>query len=195
MTERKVGQRKSEELTHPIVIAVNRSAKHTFSKANQQSIKLIQGVGVEGDAHAGKRVKHLYLVNQNPKKPNLRQVHLIHSELFDELYTKGFSVDSGQLGENITTLGIDLLALPTRIKLTIGAEAVIELTALCNPCVQINNYQKGLLNAVLDWDEENNIIRKAGVMGIVLAGGTICPRDSIVVDLPTEPHYQLEYVW
>ncbi len=125
----------------------------------------------------------------------MRQVHLIQSELFDEVQAEGFSVDSGQMGENITTRGVDLLALPTGTKLKIGAEAVIELTALRNPCHQIDDYQKGLLNAVVDRDEEGNIIRKAGVMGIVLMGGTTRPRDSIIFDIPTEPHHQLEYVW
>ena len=197
VTERKDGRRKSkpEELTTPIVVAVSISAKHTFSKPNQPLIRLIEGIGVEGDAHSGKRVKHRYLVNKNPEKNNLRQVHLIQCELFDEVNAKGFSLDSGQLGENVTTRRVDLLALPTGTKMKIGAEAVIELTTLRNSCFQIDDYQKGLLNAVVDRDEESNIIRKAGVMGIVLVGGTIRPSDSIVVDLPSEPHHQLEYVW
>ena len=185
---------KTEELTDPIVVAVSSSARHTFSKPNQRLIKLIKGIGVEGDAHSGKRVKHRYLVNKNSMKPNLRQVHLIQSELFEELNAKGFSVESGQLGENITTRGVDLLALPTGTKLKIGAEAVIELTALRNPCHQIDDYQKGLLNAVVDRDGERNIVRKA-VMGIVLIGGIVRPRDSVIVNLPAEPHHRLKYVW
>ena len=183
------------EKTHPIVIAVSSSAKHNFSKPNQVSIQVIQGIGVEGDAHSGQTVKHRYLAGQNSTKPNLRQVHLIQSELFDELNAKGFSVEPGQLGENITTLGLNLLALPTGTALKIGPDAVIELTALRNPCVQIEQFQKGLLNAVLDRDEESNIIRKAGVMGIVAVGGIIHAGDSITVGLPDKPHLQLEYVW
>lgn len=180
---------------NPIVIAVSCSAQHTFSKPNQPFINLIEGIGVEGDAHAGKRVKHRYLVKIDSTKPNLRQVHLIQAELFDELNANGFSVGPGQLGENITTRGVDLLALPTGTKLQIGGEAVIELTALRNPCVQINNFQEGMLKAVLDRDEEGNVIRKAGVMGIVLVGGEIRPSNSITIDLPPEPHQRLEYVW
>lgn len=180
---------------HPTIAAVSRSAQHTFSKANQPVINLIEGFGVEGDAHAGKRVKHRFLVEKDPMRPNLRQVHLIGAELLDELNASGFAVDPGQLGENITTRGIDLLALPTGAKLQIGVEAEIELTALRNPCHQIENFQEGLLKAVLDRDEEGNLIRKAGVMGIVLVGGEIRPRDTIIIALPSEPYQPLEYVW
>lgn len=178
-----------------VVIAVSCSAQHTFSKQNQSSIRLIAGIGVEGDAHAGKMVKHRYLARKDPTKPNLRQVHLIQAELLDELKAKGFSVGPGQLGENITTRGVDLLALPTGTKLHIGTEAVIELTALRNPCHQIDDFQEGMLEALLDTDEGGNVIRKAGVMGIVLEGGEIRPGDSILIELPPEPHKALEYVW
>ena len=178
-----------------IVIAVSCSAQHTFSKQYQSSIRLIAGIGVEGDAHAGKMVKHRYLARKDPTKPNLRQVHLIQAELLDELNARGFSVGSGELGENITTRGVDLLALPTGTKLTIGSEAVIELTALRNPCHQIDDFQEGMLEALLDTDEGGNVIRKAGVMGIVLEGGEIRPGNSIQIELPPEPHKALEYVW
>jgi MOSC domain-containing protein YiiM len=154
---------------------------------------LIKGLGVEGDAHAGKMVKHRYLVKLDATKPNLRQVHLIQAELFDTLNANGFSVAPGQLGENITTRGIDLLSLPTGTELQIGSDAIVELTGLRNPCVQIDEFQKGLLKAVLDKDEEGNLIRKAGVMGIVRVGGVICPDDAIVIELPPEPHRRLEY--
>ena len=180
---------------HPKIIAVSRSEQHTFSKPNQTSINLIEGFGVEGDAHAGKTVKHRVLANKKPARPNLRQVHLIQAELLDELNAAGFSVDPGQLGENITTRGIDLLALPTGTKLQIGGEVVIEITALRNPCVQIDNFQKGMLKAVLHRDGEGNLIRKAGVMGIVLVGGEIHPGDAIITELPPEPYRRLEYVW
>jgi len=178
---------------NPIVIAVSSSSQHTFSKPNKALITLIEGFGVEGDAHAGKTVKHRVLVKRDPTKLNLRQVHLIHAELLDTLYADGFSVDPGQLGENITTRGIDLLGLPTGTKLKIGVEAVVEVTGLRNPCVQIDNFQKGMLKAVLDRDEEGNLIRKAGVMGVVLVGGQIRPGDAITINLPPEPHRQLEY--
>ena len=178
---------------NPIVIAVSRSSSHTFSKPNQAFINLIEGFGVEGDAHGGKTVKHRYLVKSDPTKPNLRQVHLIQAELLDWLNAEGFSVDPGQLGENITTQGIDLLGLPTGTKLKIGVEAVVEVTGLRNPCHQIDDFQKGMLNAVLDQDEEGNLIRKAGVMGVVRVGGKVCPGDAITIDLPPEPHRQLEY--
>ena len=182
-------------MTDPIVIAVSCSPQHTFSKPNQPLIKLIEGIGVDGDTHAGKKVKHRHLVKIDYTKPNLRQVHLIQAELFDELNASGVSVGPGQLGENITTREVDLLALPTGSKLYIGKEAVVELTALRNPCVQIDNFQKGLLKAVLSRGAEGNVIRKAGVMGIVLEGGEIRPRDSIMIDMPSKPHHLLEYVW
>ena len=178
-----------------IVIAVSCSAQHTFSKQNQSFIRLIAGIGVEGDAHAGKMVKHRFLARKDPTRSNLRQVHLIQAELLDELNARGFSVGSGELGENITTRGVDLLALPTGTKLHIGTEAVIELTALRNPCHQIDDFQEGMLEALLDTDEGGNVIRKAGVMGIVLEGGEIRPGDSILIELPPEPHKALEYVW
>ena len=178
-----------------IVTAVSRSAEHNFSKQNQPSITLIEGLGVQGDAHAGKTIKHLYLLKKDPSRPNLRQVHLIQTELFDELLEKGFTVKAGELGENINTRGINLLGLPTGTRLLIGNSVVIELTALRNPCVQIDHFQKGLLKAVIDRDEDGKVIHKTGVMGIVVAGGKVMPEDSIRVELPGEPHQPLEYVW
>ena len=182
-------------MNDPVVIAVSRSPQHTFSKQFQTFITLIAGIGVEGDAHAGKFVKHRYLANKDPRRANLRQVHLLQAELLDELNASGFSVGPGQLGENITTRGIDLLALPTGTKLYIGAKAVVELTALRNPCHQIDDFQSGMLEAVSDSDEEGNVIRRVGVMGVVLTGGEIRPGDSIRIELPPEPHKSLEYVW
>ena len=177
----------------PFVIAVSRSAKHTFSKPNQKSIILIEGLGVEGDAHAGKMVKHRYLVKCDPERPNLRQVHLIQGELLDKLQKKSFLAAPGQLGENIMTKGVDLLSLPTGTKLKIGNNAVVEITGLRNPCIQIDQFQKGLLKAVLYKDAEGKLIREAGVMGIVLVGGEIHPGDPIVIDLPPKPHQPLVY--
>ncbi|WP_407669813.1 MOSC domain-containing protein [Paenibacillus albus] len=177
-----------------IVISVSRSAAHTFSKETAKSIKLLAGLGVEGDAHMGTTVKHRSRVAQNPDQPNLRQVHLIHSELFDEVRNDGFHVEPGQMGENITTRGIELLGLPTGTKLYIGESAIVELTGLRNPCAQIDRFQQGLLNAVLDRTEDGELIRKAGVMGIVLTGGDVHVGDTILAELPPEPHRPLERV-
>jgi MOSC domain-containing protein YiiM len=182
------------DMMNASVIAVSRSATHSFSKPNRDSIRLLAGLGVEGDAHAGETVKHRSRVKADPTQPNLRQVHLIHTELFDELTQKGFSVAPGEMGENITTRGIDLLALPVGAKLHIGSSAVVELTGLRNPCVQIDRFQKGLMAAVLARDSDGQIIRKAGVMGIVLTGGEVCPNDPITVTLPPQPHRPLEKV-
>ncbi|MBT3933037.1 MAG: MOSC domain-containing protein [Bacteroidetes bacterium] len=177
------------------VIAVSSSKEHVFSKQNQDHINLIKGIGVEGDAHAGKTVQHLFLVKKDSSRPNIRQVHLIQAELFSELSEEGFSVGPGQLGENITTKGIDLLNLPVGSKLYIGESAIVELTALRNPCHQIDKFQKGLLKTVVSKDEHGKTDRKAGVMGIVLIGGKVKPNDIIKISLPDEPHNALEYVW
>ena len=177
----------------PFVNAVSLSAEHTFSKPNQNSIRLIEGFGVEGDAHAGKKVKHRYLAKLDTERPNLRQVHLIHVELLDKLHEKGFSVAPGELGENITTKGIDLLGLPTGTMLKIGKNAVVEITGLRNPCIQIDRFQKGLLKAVLYKDLDGNLVREAGVMGIVVVGGEIIPGDPIVFDMLPQPHQPLVY--
>ncbi|QYR22972.1 MOSC domain-containing protein [Paenibacillus sp. sptzw28] len=176
------------------VLSVSRNATHSFSKQTFEAIRLLAGLGVEADAHMGKSVKHRSRVAQNPNQPNLRQVHLLHSELFDELRDAGFHVEFGQLGENITTRGINLLGLPTGTKLYIGKIAVIEITGLRNPCVQIDNFQTGLLSAVLDHDQYGNLVRKAGVMGIVLTGGEVRAGDPIRVSLPAEPFRPLERV-
>jgi MOSC domain-containing protein YiiM len=176
------------------VISVSRSPTHSFSKPDAESIRLVAGLGIEGDAHAGETVKHRSRVKADPTQPNLRQVHLIHAELFDELSAKGFSVAPGEMGENITTRGIDLLSLPVGTKLHIGASAVVELTGLRNPCVQIDRFQKGLMAAVLDRDSKGQVVRKAGVMGTVLASGEVQAGDVISVTLPAEPHRRLERV-
>jgi MOSC domain-containing protein YiiM len=173
------------------VTAVSCSATHTFGKMNQSSIRLLTGLGVEGDAHLGETVKHRSRVARDPSQPNLRQVHLIHAELLDQLRAAGFSVSPGQMGENITTRGIDLLGLPTGTRLRIGDTAVVEVTGLRNPCAQLDHFQPGLMAAVLGRDEHGNLIRKAGVMGIVLAAGQVRPGNPISVELPLEPHRPL----
>ena len=177
-----------------VVTAVSLSRGHHFSKPNALSIRLLAGLGVEGDAHAGVTVKHRSRVRRDPTQPNLRQVHLVHSELFDELHEKGFAVAPGDIGENVTTRGIDLLALPTGTKLRLGETATVEITGLRNPCVQLDNFRKGLMAATLDKDADGNLIRKAGVMGVVLAGGEVRPGDAIAVELPTSPHRPLRPV-
>jgi MOSC domain-containing protein YiiM len=176
---------------HAEVIAVSQSPDHSFSKLNVDRINLLTGLGVEGDTHLGEKVQHRSRVAKDPDQPNLRQVHLIHTELHDELRGKGFDVIAGQMGENITTRGLDLLGLPTGTRLHIGDTAVIEVTGLRNPCYQLDDFQQGLMKAVLDKDEQGNLIRKAGVMGIVLAGGEVKVNDLINVELPSEPHQPL----
>lgn len=174
-----------------IVVAVCRSPTHSFSKPVCDSIELIAGIGVAGDAHAGTTVKHRSRVARDPSQPNLRQVHLIHAELHDELRAAGFTVSPGDMGENITTRGVDLLGLPTGTLLHLGSEAVVEVTGLRNPCTQLDDFQSGLLAAVLDRDEHGRVVRKAGVMGVVVTGGEVRPGDVIEVKLPPEPHRPL----
>jgi MOSC domain-containing protein YiiM len=177
-----------------VVTAVSRGATHMFSKPNQSSIRLLAGLGVECDAHLGEAVRHRSRVARDPSQPNLRQVHLIHAELHDELRAAGFDVSAGQMGENVTTRGVDLLGLPTGTRLRLGGSAVVEVTGLRNPCAQLDNFQPGLMAAVLGRDEHGNLIRKAGVMGIVLTGGEIRSGDQIHVKLPPEPHRPLDRV-
>ncbi|HEY1297516.1 MAG TPA: MOSC domain-containing protein [Chloroflexota bacterium] len=177
-----------------VVISVNRSARHSFSKQSVDWIDLVAGLGVEGDAHAGATVKHRSRVARNPSQPNLRQVHLVHSELFGELAAAGFSVKAGDIGENITTSGIALLQLSTGTRLHIGASAVVEVTGLRNPCLQLDRFQSGLMSATLDRAADGSLIRKTGVMGIVLAGGRVHVGDGIRVELPAPPHTALAVV-
>jgi len=174
-----------------IVVAVSSSGNHSFSKENRDSIRLLAGLGVEGDAHMGAAVQHLSRIANQGGKPNLRQVHLIHAELFDEVGEEGFTVLPGQIGENITTRGVDLLGLPAGTKLHIGAAAVVEVTGLRTPCSQIDKFRPGLMSAMLDHDADGNLIRKSGVMGVVLAGGDVRPGDVIRVELPPEPRMPL----
>jgi MOSC domain-containing protein YiiM len=177
-----------------VVTAVSLSATHTLSKPNQDSIRLLTGLGVEGDAHLGETVKHRSRVARDPSRPNLRQVHLIHAELHAELRAAGFAVSAGQMGENVTTHGVGLLGLPAGARLHLGDTAVVEVTGLRNPCAQLDRIQPGLMAATLGCDARGNLIRKAGVMGIVLAGGEVRPGDPIRVELPPEPHRSLQPV-
>jgi MOSC domain-containing protein YiiM len=176
------------------VLAVSKSGTHTFSKPNQDKIVLLAGLGVEGDAHMGETVKHRSRVKRDPTQPNLRQVHLIHAEFHEELKTSGFRVSAGEMGENITTRGLDLLSLPKGTKLYLGSDAIVEVTGLRNPCEQLNTFQDGLMNLCVYKDENGNIVRKAGIMSIVLAGGEVRAGDAIRVELPPGPHEALQVV-
>jgi MOSC domain-containing protein YiiM len=174
-----------------IVIAVHRSATHSLSKELHAGIRLLAGLGVEGDAHAGETVKHRSRVKRDPSQPNLRQVHLIHSELHDELSAAGFAVLPGQMGENVTTRGLDLLGLPTGTLLRLGETALIQLTGVRNPCAQLESIQHGLMAATLGRDAEGRLLRKAGVMALVIAGGDVRAGDVIGVELPAGPRLPL----
>jgi MOSC domain-containing protein YiiM len=176
------------------VVAVARDGEHRFSKHLVSEIHVLAGLGVEGDAHQGITVKHRSRVAVDPTQPNLRQVHLMQAELFEELHDRGFTVGPAELGENITTRGIDLLGLPTGTLLRVGGSVVLKLTGLRNPCVQINRLQPGLMAAVLARGENGELIRKAGVMAIVQAGGVLRPDDPIVIELPAPPHLPMEQV-
>ena len=177
-----------------VVVAVSHDGEHRFSKAVVEDITLLAGLGVAGDAHAGVTVQHRSRVAADPTRPNLRQVHLIHAELLAELAERGFSVAPGQLGENITTTGVDLLALPRGTRLHLGAGAVVEVTGLRNPCRQIDAFAPGLLRAVLSRDADGRPVRRAGVMGVVVTGGAVRAGDGIEVHLPAEPHEALDRV-
>ena len=178
----------------PSVEAVSANPEHTFSKATCRTIRLLAGHGVDGDAHAGATVKHRSRVARDASQPNLRQVHLIAAELHDELRDRGLDVQPGQLGENVTTRGVDLLRLPTGTRLQLGRDAVIEITGLRNPCGQLNRVHAGLKDVLSPRDAEGNIDRRAGVMAIVLTSGDVAPGDTIRVELPTPPHSPLEPV-
>lgn len=173
------------------VVAVSRSPRHEFAKPTCDAIRLIARLGVEGDAHSGMMVQHLSRVRADPTQPNLRQVHLLHVELHEELALKGFPVLPGQMGENITTRGLDVLRLPVGTLLRLGTEAEVEVTGLRNPCVQLDAWQPGLMAAVLDRAADGTLIRKAGIMGLVRRGGVVRSGDRIIVTLPPLPHRAL----
>ena len=177
-----------------LVVAVSRDARHRFSKQPAEAIRLVAGIGVEGDAHAGETMRHRSRWAKSRTAPNTRQVHLIHAELFDELAAKGFAIAPGQLGENLTTRGIDLLALSAGTRLGLGTGAVIELTGLRNPCRQLDRFAPGLTAAVLDRTADGALVRKAGVMGIVLDGGEVRTGDAITVVHAPSPHRALAVV-
>ncbi len=172
---------------NPRVIAICRSATHRFSKQTQPRITLVAGLGVDGDTHSGATVQHRSRVARDPTQPNLRQVHLLHTELFAKLAQRGFHVAPGDLGENITTMGVDLLGLGEGTLLHIGAKAVVRITGLRNPCKQIDTFQQGLMAATLARDGHGNVVRKAGVMAVVETGGDVVVGDPIVILPPPGP--------
>lgn len=176
------------------VRAVSSNAEYSFTKPNRERITLLAGIGVEDDVHAGETVKHRSRVARDPNQPNLRQVHLIHEELFAEVAAEGFDVGPGQLGENVTTSGVDLLGLPVGALIRLGEDAVVQVTGLRNPCAQIDGFQDGLLQRMVGRDDDGNTVRKSGIMGIVREGGVVRPGDSVTVDLPTGPHRPLDRV-
>jgi MOSC domain-containing protein YiiM len=178
----------------PVVLSVSVSGEHTMSKPSADSIELVEGLGVVGDAHFGATVKHRSRVRQDPTQPNLRQVHLVHAELLDELAARDLPVRPGEMGENITTRGVDLLNLPKNTLLRLGDQALILVTGLRNPCAQLNGVQPELLSAVLERAPDGAVVRKAGVMAIVVSSGSVRPGDPITVQLPPEPRRRLEPV-
>jgi MOSC domain-containing protein YiiM len=176
------------------VIAVSRSSAHHFSKPNEAAIQLIPGLGVAGDAHLGETDQHRSHVRKDPTQPNLRQVHLIHAELFDELREAGFNVAPGEIGENVTTRGVDLLNLPVGTRLHLGDTAIVQVTGLRNPCRQIDGFQPGLMAAMLGRDAQGRVTLKSGIMGIVRCGGAVKAGDVIGIALPPEPHQPMTKV-
>ena len=176
------------------VEAVHARDGHGVGKTARPAIRLLEGLGVEGDAHAGRTVQHLSRIARDPSQPNLRQVHLIHGELHDELAAAGFAVAAGAMGENVTTRGVPLLDLPTGTRLHLGDDAVVELTGLRNPCVQLDGILPGLMAAVLGRDADGRLVRKAGVMAVVVRGGQVATDDTIRVVRPALPHRRLEAV-
>lgn len=178
----------------PRVIAVSRDSTHRFSKPVVDEVTLVEGWGIEGDAHAGTTVQHRSRVARDPSQPNLRQVHLLHAEVFDEVAQAGYHLEPGQMGENVTTRGVDLLGLPTGTVLHLGNEACVQVTGLRNPCQQINGFEPGLLREVLGRDEDGAVVRKGGVMSVVVTGGVVRTGDRIRVRLPAGEQQALQPV-
>jgi MOSC domain-containing protein YiiM len=181
-------------MTAPYIQALARDGAHHFSKQPVESLTLLTGLGVEGDAHAGVTVKHRSRVARDPSRPNLRQLHLLHAEIFEELAPQGFALNPGDIGENVTTRGLDLLGLGTGTRLCLGREAIIEITGLRNPCAQLDHFRAGLMAAMLGRDAAGGLIRKSGVMAIVLQGGLLRVGDPIIILPPAGPYHPLQPV-
>ncbi|MFF4033244.1 MOSC domain-containing protein [Streptomyces sviceus] len=176
------------------ITAVSSNGTYSFTKPNRESITLLAGFGVEGDVHAGATVKHRFRMKKDPSRPNLRQVHLMHEELFEEVRRAGFEVAAGELGENVTTRGVDLLGLPVGTLLHLGGEAVVEVTGLRNPCAQIDRFQKGLMKQVVGRSEDGRPLFRSGIMSVVVRGGVVRAGDAVGVELPEGPHQPLDIV-
>jgi MOSC domain-containing protein YiiM len=172
----------------PQVTSVSLNPLHTFSKRPVPEIRILAHHGVEGDAHAGEKVQHLYRVRKNPNAPNLCQVHLIAEEFLEELRTQNFPIEPGQLGENIIVRSLDLCSLSVGATLRLGSDALIEITGLRDPCNQLNTLRPGLMKACLARSLDGTLIRKAGVMAIALVSGSVRPGDPIHLTLPPHPH-------
>lgn len=178
----------------PTVTGVSKDTHHRFSKQPCDSVELVEGLGVGGDAHAGATVQHRSRVRVDPTQPNLRQVHVLHAELFELAKENGFEIRQGDLGENLLTEHLDVLSLPQGTLLTLGADAVVRVTGLRNPCRQIDGFCAGLLKLMVSRDRTGNVERRAGIMAAVEHGGTVRPGDAIQVWLPPEPHLPLHVV-
>ncbi len=176
------------------VVSVSRDDAHRFSKPVVASIRLLAGIGVEGDSHAGPTVQHRYAKKRDPTAPNLCQVHFMAAELFDDLVPTGYTVAPGELGENVTTIGIDLMTLPLGTRLHLGSEAVVSITGMRSPCSLINGYQKGLMKQLIKTDAAGAVQRRGGIMGVVVTGGIVQPSDRIRVELPVGEHLPLGVV-
>jgi MOSC domain-containing protein YiiM len=176
------------------VAAVCAGAAHGPLKPRRATIELLSGLGVRGDAHAGVTVQHRSRARAHPGQPNRRQVHLLARELHEELAARGFPVAAGQMGENVLTAGVDLLDLPRGTRLHLGDEAVVELTGLRNPCTQLDGVQPGLMAAVLGRTPGGALVRRAGVMAIVVRSGRVAAGDGIEAVRPEGPFVALEPV-
>lgn len=176
------------------VVAVHRSASHSFSKQMQPSIRLLACLGVEGDAHCGTTMKHLRRLPREAESANLRQVHVLHAELHDDLRAAAFTIEAGAMGENITTRGVDLLALPSGARLHLGDTVILEIKGLRNPCRQLDELQRGLMAACIRRETNGELVRLAGVMAVVIRGGAVTAADRVEVDLPPQPHHGLRPV-
>lgn len=181
-------------MAEPTVHAVHRSAVHEFSKTPVDAIELVAGLGIRGDAHAGARVQHRSRVRADADQPNLRQVHLIATEVLADMAARGFTVRPGDLGENVTTAGLDLLGLPVGAVLRLGPDALVAITGLRNPCHQIDEFSPGLLDVVRQRHADGGVELRVGVMGVVIAGGQVVAGDDIAVALPPDPHRPLQRV-
>lgn len=178
----------------PSVVAVSKDARHRFSKQPCEQITLLKGLGVEGDAHSGATVQHVHRLAREPAQPNLRQVHLLAREFFDEAREQGYELAPGDLGENVLTQGLDVLGLPQDTLLLIGSQAVVRVTGLRDPCRQIDRFRPGLLKVAIGRDQKGQVLIKAGIMSVVTTGGIIRTGDTIEVELPAPPHQRLECV-